>query len=415
MEKSLVSSRVQHLLQPFSPHLEASFKAWQDLFDPNENPNGYVNFAVAENKISVDLIVQKLKSCRNINERVLGYDDMRGNEQFRQKIAQLFETYFFHRKVDHDGLFCCAGAGCALDLLFTALFEEGDGILLPAPYYPGFIHDIEGRARCKPVIVDVESSDFRFQISDLERTLEDSRKQGITVKGLLLCNPNNPLGFIFTDEELENIVSWTRKHSLQLIVDEIYGLSVFSMSRKFVSIGSVLEHLGDDVHFVWSFSKDFCASGLRAGVVYTENMKVRDALRFLPYFCGISGDTQFALTQLLSDDDFVQSFVDENCRRLRDNYLVNCKLLDAMSILHIPSEAGFFIWMDFSQFLESKTFESERKLWRSLFENAKVVLTPGEVCHSSRPGWFRCCFAAAPRAACEAAWHRVAKLLGIPL
>jgi len=126
----------------------------------------------------------------------------------------------------------------------------------------------------------------------------ECRHSGQSVKALLLCSPNNPLGFMFTREELENIVSWTRQNGLQLIVDEIYGLSVFSKSSKLVSIGSVLDELGDDVHFVWSFSKDFCMSGLRAGVIYTENRMARTALRFLPYFCGVSGDTQFALTQV---------------------------------------------------------------------------------------------------------------------
>jgi len=93
--------------------------------------------------LSLDLLLEKLKHCRNIPPSVLGYDDMRGNESFRKEIAKLLETYFFHRSVDVDGIFCCAGAGCALDLLFQCLLEQGDGVLLPAPYYPGFIHDIE--------------------------------------------------------------------------------------------------------------------------------------------------------------------------------------------------------------------------------------------------------------------------------
>ncbi|GJQ09954.1 hypothetical protein GpartN1_g1745.t1 [Galdieria partita] len=414
MEKSQVvqiSSRVEHLLQPFSPHLEASFAAWKDPFDPLHNVQGYINFAVAENKLSVDLLLEKLKHCRNISGSVLGYDDMRGSEPFRKQIANLLSTYFFHRLVDIDGIFCCAGAGCALDLLFYCLLEEGDGVLLPAPYYPGFIHDIEGRARCKPVIVEPTGSHFRFQLADLEKKLLECRQSGQPVKALLLCSPNNPLGFTLSREELENIVSWTRQNSLQLIVDEIYGLSVFSKSSKMVSIGSVLEHLGNDVHFVWSFSKDFCMSGLRAGVIYTENHEIRKALRFLPYFCGVSGDTQFALTKLLSDSEFVQSFIRENTIRLYETYRVHCDCLDKMGIPYVPSEAGFFIWMDLNKYMASRTFENERTLWKSLFEKAKVVVTPGEVCHSTQPGWFRCCFSAASPEAAKVAWNRVEQMM----
>jgi len=235
----------------------------------------------------------------------------------------------------------------------------------------------------------------------------ECRHSGQSVKALLLCSPNNPLGFMFTREELENIVSWTRQNGLQLIVDEIYGLSVFSKSSKLVSIGSVLDELGDDVHFVWSFSKDFCMSGLRAGVIYTENRMARNALRFLPYFCGVSGDTQFALTQLLSDSEFVQNFIRENTQRLYETYSVHCSCLDKLGISYVPSEAGFFIWMNLNPWMASHTWESERELWRRLLDKAKVVLTPGEVCHSTEPGWFRCCFSAASSEAAKVAWKRV--------
>ena len=89
----------------------------------------------------------------------------------------------------------------------------------------------------------------------------------------MVTNPHNPLGIIYSREVMLKIVAWARKKNLHTIADEIHALATHQKyGHGFESIIKVLRNqMESDVHFVWSLSKDFGASGLRVGIVYTQN------------------------------------------------------------------------------------------------------------------------------------------------
>jgi aspartate/methionine/tyrosine aminotransferase len=150
------------------------------------------------------------------------------------------------------------------------------------------------------------------------------------------------------------------------------------------------------VHIVWAFSKDFAASGLRAGVFMSENEDILRALDELAYWGCCSGDTQWMLGRMIADEAWVDGFVQTNRTRLRGAKSRVTRALEALGVPYLEPEAGFFLLLDLRRFLQEPTFAAEHALFRRLLDEANVNLTPGAACRVAEPGFMRLCFAAVP-------------------
>ena len=103
-------------------------------------------------------------------------------------------------------------------------------MLIPSPYYAAFENDMKIVAECVPVKVPMEKPSLGPTVDDLERSFQRTTELGNTPKILLLTNPNNPLGTIYSPETMMRTIEWARGHGIHIIVDEIYGLSVHDVS-----------------------------------------------------------------------------------------------------------------------------------------------------------------------------------------
>jgi 1-aminocyclopropane-1-carboxylate synthase len=195
-----------------------------------------------------------------------------------------------------------------------------------------------------------------------------------------------------------------------VVCDEVYALSVFGV-EPFVSMARLRPRLGDRLHLVWAFSKDFAASGLRCGVLVTENEALLAAVDLLAEWACCSGDTQFLLGEMIADEAWVDGYVAAMRARLGAAYGAVAAALAAEGIPFLPSSAGFFLLVDLRRFLAAPTHEAERELWWRLLESTGVNLTPGAACRIVEPGFFRLCFAGAPTAEVVAGVRRVAARL----
>ena len=193
----------------------------------------------------------------------------------------------------------------------------------------------------------------------------------------------------------------------------VQAASVFG-GREFTSVAALRPSLGPSVHVVWAFSKDFAASGLRCGVLVTENPDVLRGVDTLAYWACCSGDTQHLLGSMVSDEAWLGRYLTEMPRRLGEAYGRATAALEAAGIPYVPAEAGFFLLVDLRRFLEAPTFDAEHALWRRLLDDARVNLTPGAACHIAEPGFMRLCFAAAPPVAVEEAVRRMGEILVDP-
>jgi len=315
---------------------------------------------------------------------------------------------FLGREFGPQQVSVLAGAGSVLENLFHALADPGDGVLVPTPSYAGFWPDLERRNGLTIVPAHRSSDDnYRLTPEMLDRAVAGA---GRPVKALLYTSPDNPLGTVASPEEIRMVLAWANDRDLHVVFDEVYALSVFG-ERAFTSCAELLPSLDERVHIVWAFSKDFGASGLRCGVLVSENRAVNAAVDALAYWACCSGHTQYLLGEMISDETWVDSYIGSMRELLRGAHARLEATLDAGGIRHFPAEAGVFVLLDLREQLAAPTWEAEHALWVRILEQARVNLTPGAACHVGEPGFFRLCYAGQPTEAVEAGVRRIVKLL----
>jgi aspartate/methionine/tyrosine aminotransferase len=409
-ESGSLSQRAHRMLagQATPAYLLRHFEGSRRPYHPGSNPEGYIGLCVAENKLVAEVVAERLDRVGPVPPEVLGYDAMAGSLRFREQLARFMGRTFLGRVFEPQQISVLAGAGSVLEILFHALGDPGDGVLVPTPSYAGFWGDLELRNGLAIVPVHRASADgFRLTTELLDHALAGA---GRPVRALLYTNPDNPLGTVAGREEIELVLGWAEARGLHLVVDEVYALSVFG-ERPFTSVARVLPALGERVHIVWAFSKDFGASGLRCGVLVSESPAVNAAVDALAYWACCSGHTQHVLGELIADETWVDGYVDAMSGRLGEAYHRVTEVLRAAGISFGSAEAGFFVLVDLRPHLAEPSWAGERELWLRMLDRAGVNLTPGAACRAAEPGFFRLCFAGSPAATVETAVRRVAAVL----
>lgn len=394
---------------PAAEYIRTHEERATDPFDADHNPGGYVALCTAENKLVADLVLQRLGAVADVPARALGYDTMVGAAGVRTRVGAFMERTFIGRPVDPEHLALLAGAGAVLEALFYVLSDPGDGVLVPTPSYAGFWADLETRDGLTIVPVHCSSrSGFRLTTELLDRALADA---GRPISALLFTSPNNPLGWVYEAREIDEIIDWADRQGIHVVFDEVYALSVYG-EGAFVSAASRTGSLGSrNVHVVWAFSKDFGASGLRAGVLLSENEAVLEAINGLAYWSAVSGHTQYLLGEMVADEAWIDAYRIELRTRLAVAANRVTAALEHAGIRHVPAGAGIFVLCDLRPFMTDATWEEEDRLWRRILNEANVNLTPGSACHVGEPGWMRLCFAAVPTEAAAAGIRRVGEVL----
>lgn len=406
-----LSTRGRRLVDaaPMPEYIHVHFAHGDDAWS-EDNPAGYIGLAIAENKLVWDLLEPRFNARRQVPAEAAGYDNMLGSEDFRGRLAAFLGSRLFGRSIDPAHVAVLNGAGSVLELVFYALADPGDGVLVPTPSYAGFWADLETRDELTILPVHTRADEgFRLTVDHLDAAVAGA---GRPVRALLLASPSNPLGRVYPRPLLEDILAWAESRDLHVVFDELFALSVFG-DTPFVSGGSLRPRRGSHTHVVWAASKDLAASGLRCGALVTENEDLLAAVDGLAYWAGVSGDTQHLVGEMLADRPWIDAFVAENQRRLGDAYARVTAALEAAGIAYLPGEAGFFFLVDVRRFLAEQTWSAEDALWRRLVDEAKVNLTPGAACRIAEPGFLRLCFAAVPPEQAVAGVGRLAAVLGV--
>jgi len=409
---SELSARGQGLLEqaPLPEYIHIHFERLDDHYDAETNPDGYIGLCVAENKLVWDLLRPKLTAARpSLPHDAICYDEMIGSRCFREQLSAFMGRAFLKREVDPAHIAVMAGTGSVLEILFHNLADSGDAVLVPTPSYAGFWADLETRDELHIVPVHTNSADgFTLTEELLDAAFESSDRP---VKALLYTNPSNPLGSIAPAAEIEMVMRWTEQRGIHLVIDEVYALSIHG-DTEFVSGGSLRPVLGDHVHIVWAFSKDFGSSGLRCGVLITENEDLMASVDALAYWSVVSGDTQHILGEMISDTEWVDDYLAMMRTGLSDSYAAVTSALDEVGIGYVPAEGAYFFLCDLRGYLDEETFEAEDALWRRILDEANVNLTPGSVCRNKEPGFLRLCFATEPKETVVTAVRRLGQVLG---
>ncbi|MCC8034391.1 MAG: pyridoxal phosphate-dependent aminotransferase [Rikenellaceae bacterium] len=210
-------------------------------------------------------------AVRNIHEKVFEYTHSAGRESYRKKLAEYYRRTGI--EVGFEEIIVTDGGSEALQMAMTVCMDSGDEIITPEPYYANY----NGfAAEAGVAIVPVRSRiDDDFALPPV-RSLEEA----ITprTKAILLCNPNNPTGYLYNREELDAIARIVERHGLFLICDEVYREFCYDGAVHYSSMN--LTGIEQNVVMVDSVSKRYSMCGVRLGCLVTRNREILDgALR----------------------------------------------------------------------------------------------------------------------------------------
>ncbi|KAL7746365.1 hypothetical protein RI367_008295 [Sorochytrium milnesiophthora] len=389
---------------------EGIARTFSNLWHPERNPNGIVNLGVASNSLVPELVEYVNANGLAMTMEDFDYDSMRGSDRLREEIVSLFKRKLGitiplapeHVTV-HNGCTTC------IELLAYVLADPGEGVMIPTPYYGGFDIDFPLRAGVNIVPVPSHSPDWQVTYDTLTQAYKsalDSR-QVTRIRCLVVCNPNNPLGKIYTTEEMLVFARFAKDHDLHLIVDEIYALSVWG-EQPFKSVMAMDEGIDwQNTTVLWGFSKDFNANGLRVGCIIAMNPLVLNGILKYVNFGAISSATDNLFRRLLADHAFVDRFLALNHQRLRHAYGTVTTYLDRHAIPYCPVSGSFMMWFDLRSVLPPADFiaaykkvhdhgtmliDPEMYAFYTLLQ-CGVYLAVGKAFACVELGWFRLAFA----------------------
>lgn len=276
-----------------------------------------------------------VEAMKNADMRVIEYSHSAGTESYRQRLVEFYGRYGINGLQAND-LIVTNGGSEALWFALMACLDAGDEIIVPEPFYANY----NGFAKCldvniRPITASIETG---FALPSIEefRQLVNGRTRAI-----LICNPGNPTGYLYSKEELEALRDIAIEHDLFLIVDEVYRDFCYDNAQHL----SVLSIPGLENHAVVidSISKRYSACGARIGVLISRNKELmQTALKFAQTRLSPSTIAQFLGEALVDTPAEYFASVKEEYNRRRE---LTVNRLRQMSGVTCPRPNGAFYIM----------------------------------------------------------------------
>jgi aspartate aminotransferase len=213
-----------------------------------------------------------LQAVRNLKETVIEYSHSAGNESYRRKLAGYYRNLGID--VDHTQMLVTAGGSEAILFALLSTLDPGDEVIIPEPYYANYNgFAVSAGVRVKPILSTIENG---FALPPVE---EFEKKVTPRTRGIIICSPNNPTGYLYSREEMEKLGEIVRKHDLYLYSDEVYREFCYDGLEHFSSMK--IRGADRNVILLDSVSKRYSACGVRIGAMVTRNPDViSTALKF---------------------------------------------------------------------------------------------------------------------------------------
>jgi aspartate aminotransferase len=213
-----------------------------------------------------------LEAIRNIGTNIIEYGHSAGNETLRRKFADFYKKIGVN--LDYQDILVTTGGSEAITFALLACLNSGDEIIVPEPFYANYLSfAIAADVTVIPVTSVIENGFALPPVAEFEKKITPR------TRAVLICNPNNPTGYLYSWNELEQIRDLAIKHNLFFLCDEVYR--ELSYDSKSVRSSMLLEGVDEHLILLDSVSKRYSATGLRVGVLASRNRElIATALKF---------------------------------------------------------------------------------------------------------------------------------------
>lgn len=321
-----ISVKGQHMpespIRKLVPFAEKAYKAKKTVY--------HLNIGQPDIKSPV----AAMDAVANHSLEILAYTRSEGSQEYREKIAGYFKRN--NIPVEANEIIVTTGGSEALLFAMGSIADAGDEIIIPEPFYANY----NGFATASdinivPVISKIEDNFALPPISEFEKLITPK------TKAILICNPGNPTGYLYSKEEIEKLAAIVKKHDLFLIADEVYREFTYDGLKHY----SILETEGLEEHaiIIDSVSKRYSMCGARIGCLVSKNKEViKTALKFAqarlspPTFAQIASEAALSTPQSYFDE------VIEEYQERRNTLVENLQAIPGLKV-GVPKGAFYCI------------------------------------------------------------------------
>ncbi len=206
-----------------------------------------------------------LKQLHDTDIKVLAYSHSAGILSFRKKLVEYYKR--FNINVTEDEIIVTNGGSEGILFAFNACLDPGDEVIIPEPFYANYNgFAVTSGAIVKPIISKIDNGFALPPIEEFEKAITPK------TKAIMICNPNNPTGYLYSKEELETLAEIVKKHDLFLFSDEVYREFAYDNNQVYSVMH--LKGIEQNVVLLDSVSKRYSACGARIGMFVTKNKEV---------------------------------------------------------------------------------------------------------------------------------------------
>lgn len=209
-----------------------------------------------------------MNAIKNTKIKILEYSHSAGIESYRKKLAGYYGS--FNINIDHNDIIITTGGSEAIEIAMMTCFNPGDEIIIPEPFYANYNgFSCAADVVVKPVKSFIETGFALPPVSEFEKLITPK------TKGIMICNPGNPTGYLYSREELELLKQLVLKYDLFLLSDEVYREFCYD-GKEYVSVMH-LQGIENNTVLLDSISKRYSACGARIGAMISKNKEVMAA------------------------------------------------------------------------------------------------------------------------------------------
>jgi len=313
-----------------------------------------------------------IERIRNFDFELIPYGHSFGNDSYRKKLAQYYRDR--NLEVDPGEILITTGGSEAISFAFMVCFNPGDEVIVPEPFYANYLSfAIATDVVIRPITAYIENGFKLPSVDDFEKLINPK------TKGIFICNPNNPTGYVYTKEELEKLSKLVLKYDLYLISDEVY--SEFVYDGKIHHSVLELEGISENVIMIDSVSKRFSACGIRIGSLVSKNkLVIKSILKLaMARLCPPMLGQVVAEAAVDSPPEYMEEVYNEYLNRR--NYIINA--LNDIPGVYSPMPMGAFYSIVRLPIDDSDKF-CQWMLEDFEYQNETVMLAPASGFYSTK-------------------------------